>query len=274
MTSAAAHLAGATMASAVRSCPQCASEAATQLPQYSTDEWRVVACVRCGFVYLSNPPPSDSLMDDFAWEKTYARESLRRRRARPRIFGLDQATRLRLHLFRKPWSELYRRLFKPGRVLDVGCGDGTAIPPPFVPFGIEISRALYDEAVAAMAVRGGRAVRGPASQVIGSFPDGYFTGVMLSSVVEHETEPKRLLAGVARVLTAGGAAYIRVPNFGSFNRLVNGGNWCGFRHPDHVNYFTVASLRRMVRDCGLKLRLLNPIRLLLDDNINAVLTKA
>jgi hypothetical protein len=38
-----------------------------------------------------------------------------------------------------------------------------------------------------------------------------------------------------------------------------------------VNYFTTTSLGAMAGDCGLKLKLLNPIRLPLDDNINAVL---
>ena len=249
-------------------------KAAKPLPRYSTPQWHVVECVACRFVYLRNPPPTESLGEEFAWEKTFVQEAARRSEARPAVAAVDKATRRRLHLFRKPRAELYRGLFKPGRVLDVGCGNGTVVPPPFVPFGIEISLAAYEQAAKIMAARGGRAVRGPASEAIGGFLDGYFTGVILSSVLEHESEPRRLLAGVARVLVADGAAYIRVPNFGSINRVVNGGNWCGFRHPDHVNYFTVASLRRMATDCGLKLRLLHPIRLPLDDNINAVLTRA
>ena len=86
-------------------------------------------------------------------------------------------------------------------------------------------------------------------------------------------QPKKLLAHVARVLKDDGKAYIRVPNFGGINRRVMGAKWCGFRYPDHVNYFTVTSLRRLAADCGLNVRLLNPIRLPLDDNINAVLSK-
>ena len=102
----------------------------------------------------------------------------------------------------------------------------------------------------------------------------FFSGVIMSSVAEHEKQPKTLLAHVARVLEDGGTAYIRVPNFGSVNRVVMGAKWCGFRHPDHVNYFTVATLRRMAAECGLGVRLLNPIRLPFDDNINALLRKS
>ena len=149
-----------------------------------------------------------------------------------------------------------------------------AAPEPCIPFGIEISQALYEKVAPLMAARGGRAEHGPAAEVIATFPDEYFSGVILRSVVEHEAQPKRLLAGVARVLQKDGRVYIRVPNFGSVNRMINGGDWCGIRHPDHVNYFTLASLKRMTADTGLDLRLLDPLRLPFDDNINAVLTPA
>jgi hypothetical protein len=52
-----------------------------------------------------------------------------------------------------------------------------------------------------------------------------------------------------------------------------GAKWCGFRYPDQVNYFTTKSLGTMAGDCGLKLRLLNPLRLPLDDHLNAVLQR-
>lgn len=259
--------------SETRACPQCGVMAVIALPRYSTAEWHVVACASCGFVYLHNPPAYAQLEDEFAWEKTAPAEIDRRKEARPAMMWADRKTRWRLTMFRRSRSDLYRRLFRPGRVLDVGCAGYVAPPEPFIPYGIEISKALYERAVPLMEARGGKAVHGPAAEAIGGFPDGFFSGVILSSVVEHEVQPKRLLAEVARVLEPDGSAYIRVPNFGSINRMVNGGGWCGFRHPDHVNYFTLTSLKRMTKDCGLGVHLLHPIRLPVDDNINAVLTR-
>jgi SAM-dependent methyltransferase len=269
----------ATVASApvpdARACPQCDSRETYSLPRYSTPDWRVVSCARCGFVYLANPPAYERLVDEFAWEKSRTEEIGRRRKARPVLMRLDRATRWRIGLLRRRGrADLYATLFKPGNVLDVGCGGGTQIGTPFVPYGIEISRALYESAAALMEARGGKAVHGPAAEAIRTFPDHFFSGVVLSSVLEHEMQPKPLLREVARVLADDGAAFVRVPNFGSVNRVVNGGNWCGFRHPDHVNYFTLRSLMRMARDAGLKLRLLHPVRQPLDDNINGVLTHA
>lgn len=256
-----------------RACPQCGATAAIALPRYSMAEWHVVACADCGFVFLRNPPAYARLEEEFAWEKTAPAETERRHAARPLFMWIDDLTRWRLSLFRSDRGDLYRRLFKPGRVLDVGCGGYVAVPEPFVPYGIEISKVLYERSAQLMEARGGKALPGPAAEAIGAFPDGFFSGVILNSVVEHEVQPKRLLAEVARVLEPDGSAQIRVPNYGSVNRLVNGGGWCGFHHPDHANYFTLASLKRMAKDCGLALRLLHPIRLPVDDNINAVLTR-
>ena len=268
-----ATIAGAPLTADTRACPECGGEAVISLPRYSTSEWHVVACAACGFVYLHNPPPYAALTEEFAWEKSAPAERERRKEARPVVMWVDDKTRWRLALFRRSRADLYRRLFRPGRVLDVGCAGFVAPPEPFIPYGIEISRTLYERVAPLMAARGGRAVLGPVAEAIGEFADGFFSGVILSSVIEHEAQPKRLLAETVRVLESDGSAYIRVPNFGSINRVINGGGWCGFRHPDHVNYFTVTSLKRMARDCGLTVRLLHPTRLLLDDNINAVLVK-
>ncbi len=257
-----------------RNCPQCGGDAARALAQYSTPEWHVVACADCGFVYLRNPPDYERLEDEFAWEKTKPLENERRRQKRPVLADLERRTRWRLGLFRQPRSAFYRGLFRPGRVLDVGCGASISVREPYVPYGIEISKGLYDEVAPKMAARGGAALLGPAAVMMASYPAGYFSGVILRSVAEHEKQPRQLLAETARVLEPDGVAYIRVPNFGSINRRVVGADWCGFRHPDHVNYFTLKSLSRMASDAGLKLRVLRPLTLALDDNINAVLTHA
>lgn len=66
--------------------------------------------------------------------------------------------------------------------------------------------------------------------------------------------PKPVLGELHRVLKPGGVAIIKVPNYGSINRRVMGAKWCGFRFPDHLNYFTPASLTAMVRDCGYRVR--------------------
>jgi SAM-dependent methyltransferase len=272
VTSAAIPVAGRETQS--RECPQCAHRNGRMMVQYSVEPWRLVQCAECAFVYLENPPCYERLAKELAWEKTSAAETVRRRQSYPVIALIERTTRWRLTLVPSKRERLYRRLFGQGRVLDIGCAAGRQIPDPLVPFGVEISEALARAADAHMRARGGRAVCAPAVEGVAEFPDRYFSGVILSSFLEHETNPKPLLKEVARVLADGGKAYVRVPNFGGVNRQLMGTKWCGFRHPDHVNYFTVGSLRRMAEDCGLRTRLLNPVFLPFDDNINAVLSKA
>lgn len=255
----------------VRDCPQCDGGAARPLPNYSAGPWRIVECAACGFVYLKNAPAYERLVSELAWEGTLVAERERRRARHPFREALDdRLDRLRRRL-RRDRGALYRRLFAPGAVLDVGCGGAAAVPEPFIPFGIEISQKLAERSQALMARRGGRAVHAPAVEGIREFPDRFFTGVVLRSYLEHELQPRPVLQEVARVLRPEGAAFVRVPNYGSLNRRFFGAGWCGFRLPDHVNYFTPGSLRRMAGEAGLAVSLLHPIRLPLDDNINAVL---
>jgi SAM-dependent methyltransferase len=264
----------ATAVSVPRGCPQCEAHGARPLPQYSQAPWRIVECRDCGFVYLKDAPDYSRLVREFAFEKTREDETQRRKARSPVLFWLEHATRWRLALSTRNKFDRYRRWFAPGRVLDVGCGGHVTIPEPYIPFGIEVSEELARMANVEMARRGGRVVNAPAIEGIAEFPSGYFSGVVLQSFLEHELRPKALLWQVARVLADGGAAYVRVPNYGSLNRRVMGARWCGFRHPDHVNYFTVSSLRRMARDCGLRLKLIELLSLPCGDNIKAVLSKA
>ena len=67
--------------------------------------------------------------------------------------------------------------------------------------------------------------------------------------------------------------FVRVPNYGSFNRRVVGKKWCGFRHPDHVNYFEIESLSNIAVKNGFSIEILNKLTLHFDDNINALLVR-
>jgi hypothetical protein len=82
-----------------------------------------------------------------------------------------------------------------------------------------------------------------------------------------------VLTALHRALAPGGVALIKVPNYASLNRLVTGRKWCGFRYPDHLNYFTPASLKAMAAGCGYRTRFGPTDRLPTSDNMYAVLSK-
>ena len=74
----------------------------------------------------------------------------------------------------------------------------------------------------------------------------------MHAFLEHEMHPLETLRAAARVLRPDGRLILKMPNYASINRRVRGARWCGFRFPDHVNYFTPASLRAMVQAAGLR----------------------
>ncbi len=255
-----------------RDCPACEASQASLIAEYSPDDWQVSSCETCDFVYLKNPPAYEALEEDFAWEKTYV-EKREKTRGSTAFSPLQRAVRKKTRLFTRDRSQKMRGWFSDGHVLDVGCGNGGRIPEPMVPYGIELSRQLHAHADAYMRSRGGYCAFGPGAEAIWDFDEGQFDGIIMNSYLEHETAVMKVLKGAARCLKPDGAIYIRVPNFGSLNRKLIGKTWCGFRYPDHVNYFTLTSLRQVAAAAGFTLSVVNPVTLPIDDNINALLRK-
>jgi SAM-dependent methyltransferase len=261
-----------------RHCPLCdAAPKPDASPWFARDGWRILRCHACGFAYLPEVPEPEELAERLAWEKAFIREA-KRREKQDGLFGrIDRATRWRLHLLPRtePVSILAKRA-KPGAVVDIGCGDGRhmlALPPHLRPVGIEVSHALAEATRQAIAPRGGEVICAPAAEGAERLAPGAYTGALLRSYLEHEAEPARVLRALHRALAPGGIAVVKVPNFGSLNRHVMGGRWCGVRLPDHVNYFTPGHLRRMADATGFDSAFPPLLSLPTDDNMIAVLTR-
>ncbi|MEI9902360.1 MAG: class I SAM-dependent methyltransferase [Hyphomicrobium sp.] len=252
-------------------CEICGSPASTVLPTYSRQLWPVVECDDCGFVFLGKVPSYDALIEEFAWEKTFKAEKARRRISR---FGwLDAVTRWRTkagHLI-----DHYRRrraLGLTGNVLDIGCGGACRIPAGPIPFGIEISAGLAQQAAGAFSARGGNVIHAPAIDGLDVFEDRFFSAILMRSYLEHESQPRLVLEKAFRKLAPGGSVFVRVPDYGSINRRFMGARWCGFRFPDHVNYFTGRSLRSLAESVGFEYSRTN-WHSIFDDNIIALLKR-
>lgn len=242
-----------------RACPHCGSDSAVLSP-YSDSRWPLKAC-GCGFVYLAIVPAYSALAAELGWDKTFNVWRQARAKDRHHAFRARVGRALRDQLGRVfkriRMEDLLLRYAAPGNVLDVGCGKGTQLenlPPNYVPFGIEVSPAQAVYAKAAVGPRGGRIVVAPGAEALATFPSGFFTCIIMRSYLEHESEPARALHGAYQACADGGVLLIKVPNYGSLNRRVFGARWCGFRFPDHVNYFTPASLSAMVGQVGFSIR--------------------
>ena len=256
-----------------RACPACGEGAATTLPRYSPAPWVVAGCDGCGFVYLRNPPDYEALEEDLAWERTYFAKRAESGKGSTPFSPVARRIRRMFGMYRDR-SEQMRGWFRDGRVLDIGCGWGKRIGPPMIPYGIEISAGLHRIADEWMRDRGGFCLHGPGAEAIWRFDPEFFDGIVMFSYLEHESRVMEVLNGAHRALKRVGAVFIRVPNYGSLNRRVIGPKWCGFRYPDHVNYFTLRSLRDVAARAGFQTRLINRISLPVDDNISVLLHKS
>jgi SAM-dependent methyltransferase len=260
-----------------RTCPLCGGEDAATRAGYGEGIWRLCECRACGFAYLDRAPDYAALFSAMAWEKTTVAEVERRAVLRPASHRLSKLTRARMRLLpRKKMPDLVARHAAPGNVVDLGCGTGTqlaGLAEAYVPYGIEISYEAAAVADRNFAARGGRAVNAPSLEGLQSFAEAFFTAATLRSYLEHELHPRAVLSELHRTLAPGGVALVKVPNYASLNRRITGRKWCGFRYPDHLNYFTPASLARMAAECGYRARFGPTDRLPTSDNMYAVLVK-
>jgi SAM-dependent methyltransferase len=260
-----------------RACPLCGADEPAPRVGYGDAIWRLAECRDCGFAYLDRAPDYEALFSAMAWEKTTVAEVERRAVLRPASHRLSKLTRARMRLLpRKKMPDLVARHAAPGNVVDLGCGTGTqlsGLADAYVPFGIEISREAAAAADRLFAERGGGVVNAPSLDGLKTFAAGFFSAATLRSYLEHELHPQAVLRELHRALAPGGVALVKVPNYASLNRRLTGRKWCGFRYPDHLNYFTPASLSRMAGECGYRARFGPTDRLPTSDNMYAVLVK-
>lgn len=269
----------------------------TRETPYSKGQWKIVECLETGMVYLENPPRYEDLIEDFAWETTFEKEVQRRREEEPIVARLSGVAKKIRRKYRKQErvAKTVTRLLRlkakregqsvPYVLLDVGCGTGiqaiqtvTRLKEEFgvevTPCGVEISRQLAKESHARMAAYGGNCIQASAVEGIEGIAPNSLDVVVLSSYLEHEVNPLGVLKAVQASLKPGGYVAIRLPNYACWNRKIRQKKWCGFRYPDHVNYFTPTTLKRILEAAGLKIYE-SPLmeRLPTNDNISLVATK-
>lgn len=133
-------------------------------------------------------------------------------------------------------------------ILEVGCGEGMMFEDtPTTPVQMDVSMTRVQRA------------RGKARFLLCAdgyqlpFADESFSLVLLIAVLEHTSEPWRLLQEARRVLKPGGRVLIVVPNDAtmSLGRLLLL-KWPP-RYPDHLTFTTPRGMRRWLRD-GFRIR--------------------
>lgn len=143
---------------------------------------------------------------------------------------------------------LFRGYCAKGRVLDVGCSTGAFLfqlsqrfPGEYETYGTDVSGPALEYAES----KGVRTVR--RNFLGGDFPESGFDAITLWAVLEHVSEPRKFVAQAARLLKPGGICMVLVPNWNSLARRILKGRY-RYILGQHLNYFTAATLRRLVEE--------------------------
>jgi 2-polyprenyl-3-methyl-5-hydroxy-6-metoxy-1,4-benzoquinol methylase len=147
-----------------------------------------------------------------------------------------------------PYRSLHAR--RPGRLLDVGCGDGD-LAVTFAGHGWSVAGVEPSALAAARASTKGVEVH------CGTLEDapwahGTFDAIVFAHSLEHVPDPAATLSRAATLLRSGGMLVIAVPNFGSWQRRVFGARWFQLDLPRHLQHFDARTLAALVRRAGLR----------------------
>jgi SAM-dependent methyltransferase len=131
----------------------------------------------------------------------------------------------------------------PGRLLDVGCGDGRHLRL-LRTLGWEVLGIDTDGAAAEVARKTfGLDVR---TSTMRELPEAWFDAVVLHHVFEHVLDPDETLRDIRRVLRPGGRCIIVTPNGASLAQRLFGRSWVHWDPPRHLQVFVPTSLRTVL----------------------------
>lgn len=191
-------------------------------------------CLNCKSVAIF-PLPTEAQLSSFyqnyhAVDAFLAKADKKVKRARRRIRALS--------------------LLTPGRrFLDVGASIGAAAEGArqlgFTATAIEI-----DE----QAVEHGRRLYPKVDFHTGGFEalatDAVFDVLYMAEIIEHVTNPKRLIQQAKEKTAPGGIVFLTTPDAGHVRRPVNLMDWKSVKPPEHITLFTTKGLRALFSECG------------------------
>lgn len=193
-------------------------------------------CSRCGFVFMGRIPSTEEL------KNYYSRYSYKGER-------IKQISKHTIRSYHRLLDEMepYR---KTNRILDSGCGLGwflsVAKERGWEVYGTELSSV----AVSVCSEKGILMKEGVLS--VSMFEENFFDVITSFEVLEHLNNPHDEMKAISQLLRHGGLFYCTTPNFNSVMRYFLGADYNLIEYPEHLSYYTRATLNRLAAMHGLK----------------------
>lgn len=146
---------------------------------------------------------------------------------------------------------MYLDKMPPGRVLDVGCGDGSRLAR-LRALGWQVMGQEMDPKAAAHASQshGVQVHLGPLDDA--DFGAAEFDAIVMNHVIEHVHDPVHLLTTCVRLLKKGGVLIAVTPNSESSGHKKFGASWRGLEPPRHVHLFSQRTIRKLADIVGFR----------------------
>ncbi len=222
------------------SCPMCGSAPEPTL-RYDFDPYRVVDCPTCGLTFLSPRLTETAILKLYSDQEYYVSEVAGQ--------GYDEYLEVRpnwIKTFTKRLDQVLKYQ-KPGKVLDIGCGPGFFLEAAQVKgynaYGLDPSDYIVKVAREKF---GDRIQHGVIETA--DYPAEEFDLVVAFDTFEHIYHPLEWLTAARRVLKTGGLLAITTPDPSSMLAKLSGKNWVSFKLPEHVFYWSPATIRRALTD--------------------------
>lgn len=227
-------------------CVVCGGSESRQFCRKDGMAYRI--CGSCRHVYVENPLSEAALTDYYRCRDSHHSSEIKTK--------WDYSDTKRSLVYR-PLLDRIGSLTPPGRLLDIGCSNGSfvsaACQAGWDGCGVELETKSYELAQA----RGVKVFNAELSEL--AFPADSFSAVTMWQVIEHLHSPRSLIAEVARVLKPGGILAISTPNVKGIGWRLLGSEWGAVEPQVHLHLFHPGSLARLINDCGLETRLLQTL---------------
>ena len=219
--------------------------------EYGTcdNRFQFVACADCGHVYLS---PRVRIEDI---DRIYPRDYI------VRVTEIEYPAFapfrwLKLNVLDRGWNKKVIENLRPGsRVLDIGAGFGGNLSylAGIAPFPLELfanDLKFEPKARSFLSGRGVTLMEGPIEDVQCR---ERFDAIICQQVIEHVTDPDRLVRWISDQLAPGGVVYIETPDVKGFSRYIFKNHWLALHFPRHFHLFSRKALAARVRECDLSI---------------------